>query len=76
MDITYWNKDIETMDRSAIEALQLKRLRELVDQSLKTEFYKRRLSKAGICLLKKPFQRDEIALAIEEALGRGSKLGA
>ena len=48
MDITYWNKDIETMDRSAIEALQLKRLRELVDQSLKTEFYKRRLSKAGI----------------------------
>ncbi len=48
MDITYWNKDIETMDRSAIEALQVKRLRELVDQSLKTEFYKKRLSRAGI----------------------------
>ena len=48
MDITYWNKDIETMDRSAIEALQAERLRELVDQSLKTEFYKKRLSRAGI----------------------------
>ncbi|OQY06258.1 MAG: phenylacetate--CoA ligase [Planctomycetales bacterium 4572_13] len=46
--MTYWNKDIETMDRSAIEALQVKRLRELVDQSLKTEFYKKRLSRAGI----------------------------
>jgi len=48
MEITYWNKNIETMDRSAIEALQLERLRELVDQSFKTEFYKKRLTKAGI----------------------------
>lgn len=48
MDMIYWNKDIETMDRPAIEALQVKRLRELVDQSIKTEFYKKRLFRAGI----------------------------
>jgi phenylacetate-CoA ligase len=48
MDITYWNKDLETMDRSAIESMQLSRLKTLVDQSLKTEFYQKRLSRAGI----------------------------
>ena len=48
MEITYWNKEIETMDRSGIESLQLTRLQALVDQSLKTDFYKKRLSKAGI----------------------------
>jgi len=48
MDITYWNKDLETMERSSIEALQLQRLKALVDQSLKTEFYKKRLAKAKI----------------------------
>ncbi|MHC5116174.1 MAG: phenylacetate--CoA ligase family protein [Planctomycetota bacterium] len=48
MDITYWNKDLETMDRSAIESMQLDRLQALVDQSLKTEFFKKRLSRAGI----------------------------
>ncbi|MHC5180030.1 MAG: phenylacetate--CoA ligase family protein [Planctomycetota bacterium] len=48
MDITYWNKDLETMRRSDIEALQLTRLQGLVDQSLKTEFYKKRLAKAAI----------------------------
>jgi phenylacetate-CoA ligase len=47
MEITYWNKHIETMDRSAIESLQLERLQELVTQSLKTEFYKKRLAKLG-----------------------------
>ncbi len=48
MEITYWNKNIETMDRLAIESLQLERLRELVNQSLKTDFYKKRLTKAGV----------------------------
>ncbi|RKY05188.1 MAG: phenylacetate--CoA ligase [Planctomycetota bacterium] len=48
MEITYWNKNIETMDRPAIEALQLQRLRELVDQSLKMDFYKNRLLRVGI----------------------------
>ena len=48
MDITYWNKELEIMDRSSIEALQLQRLQVLVDQSLKTDFYKKRLAKAGI----------------------------
>jgi phenylacetate-CoA ligase len=48
MDITYWNKDLETMDRSSIEALQIQRLKALVAQSLKTDFYKKRLAKAGI----------------------------
>ena len=47
MDITYWSKDLEMMDRAGIEALQLTRLQALVDQSLKTEFYKKRLNKAG-----------------------------
>ncbi|MHC5173352.1 MAG: phenylacetate--CoA ligase family protein [Planctomycetota bacterium] len=48
MEITYWNKNLETMDRSAIESLQLNRLQALVNRSLKTEFYKKRLSRASI----------------------------
>jgi phenylacetate-CoA ligase len=48
MDITYWDKNLETMDRSSIEGLQLQRLKALVDQSLKTDFYKKRLAKAGV----------------------------
>jgi phenylacetate-CoA ligase len=48
MDMTYWNKEIETLDRPSIEGLQLQRLKTLVDQSLKTDFYKRRLNKAKI----------------------------
>ena len=48
MEITYWNKDIETMDSSAIESMQLERLQKLIGQSLQTDFYKKRLAKAGI----------------------------
>ena len=44
MEITYWNKNIETMDRSAIESLQVERLKQLIGQSLKTDFYKKRLA--------------------------------
>ena len=46
--IAYWDKDIETLDRSSLKKLQLKRLKETVGYALKTPFYKSRLSKSGI----------------------------
>ena len=46
--VSYWDKDIETIDRRALETLQLKRLKETVDFALKTPFYKHRLEKAGV----------------------------
>jgi phenylacetate-CoA ligase len=48
MDIKYWNKKAETISRSGLKALQLKRLKETVHYALKTPFYKSRLKKAGI----------------------------
>lgn len=44
----FWDKDIETIQKAALEKLQLKYLRETVALALKTPFYKKRLSKAGI----------------------------
>ena len=48
MEINYWNKEIETIDKAALKVLQLKRLKETVSYALKTQFYKSRLKKAGI----------------------------
>jgi phenylacetate-CoA ligase len=48
MDIPFWNKDIETMNRKALEQLQLLRLREMVGFALKTPLYQKRLAKAWI----------------------------
>lgn len=48
MEVTYWDKPAETMDRESLKELQLVHLRETVDCALKTPFYKRRLAKAGI----------------------------
>ncbi|MHC5082487.1 MAG: phenylacetate--CoA ligase family protein [Planctomycetota bacterium] len=48
MDITYWNQDVETLDRAGIEAIQLERLKKLIGQSFKTGFFKKRLEQASI----------------------------
>ncbi|HQJ15634.1 MAG TPA: phenylacetate--CoA ligase [Candidatus Omnitrophota bacterium] len=48
MEVKYRDKKIETIDRGALKALQLKRLRETVRYALKTPFYKSRLKKSGI----------------------------
>lgn len=48
MDIKYWNKEIETINRTDLEALQLERLRRTVSQALKTEYYGEVLSSSGI----------------------------
>ena len=48
MDIQYWNREVETLDREGLARLQLKGLKETVDRALQTEFYKRRLQKTGI----------------------------
>ena len=45
----YWQKDIETMPRSQIEAIQLERLKHIVRYCYdKVEFYHDRLDKAGV----------------------------
>lgn len=44
-----WNDEFETMPREALDALQLKRLRSLVERVCATiPFYKRRLDEAGV----------------------------
>jgi len=48
MDINFWDKKVETIDRHALKILQLKRLKETVSCALKTQFYKARLKKCGI----------------------------
>lgn len=48
MDVTFWDRKAETLDRESLLAMQLERLRMTVDQALKTPFYKRKLTKAGI----------------------------
>jgi len=48
MEVTYWNKEIETAERPHIQQLQLQRLRETIFWALKTPFYEHRLAKADI----------------------------
>ncbi|MDR3114780.1 MAG: phenylacetate--CoA ligase [Treponema sp.] len=48
MTYQYWNKEMETLERSALEAYQLKQLKAVVDQALQTPFYRERLSTVGI----------------------------
>ncbi|MDD5255879.1 MAG: phenylacetate--CoA ligase [Candidatus Omnitrophica bacterium] len=48
MEKAYWNKAEETLERSALRKLQLKRLRQTIDWALRTPFYKARLRKSGI----------------------------
>lgn len=48
MNGAIWNKDMECMKRADIEALQLERLKALVDYcDTHVEFYHNRLQKAG-----------------------------
>ena len=48
MDIPFWNKEIETLDRASLEKVQLERLREIVSWALKTPFYGKKLASVGI----------------------------
>jgi len=48
MDVSFWQKDLETIERQPLKKLQLKLLRETVDFALKTPFYKSRLHKVAI----------------------------
>ena len=48
MIINFWNKKSETIHRDSLKKLQLKLLRETIRQTLKTNFYKKRLEKIGI----------------------------
>jgi len=46
--VRYWNRERETIDRAALQALQLSCLKETVDRALSTSFYRNRLERAGI----------------------------
>ncbi|HNY79529.1 MAG: phenylacetate--CoA ligase [Sedimentisphaerales bacterium] len=48
MDIPFWSKEIETLDRASLETVQLERLRDMVSWALKTPFYNKKLSSVGI----------------------------
>jgi phenylacetate-CoA ligase len=44
----FWDKEVELLDKKSLQALQLQRLRQVVDHALRTRFYEPRLKKAGI----------------------------
>ncbi|MDR1986196.1 MAG: phenylacetate--CoA ligase [Treponema sp.] len=48
MTYQYWNKEMETLERSALEAYQLTQFKAVAAQALRTPFYRERLSTAGI----------------------------
>lgn len=48
MDNQYWQKEIETMERSQLEAFQLKRLKDTIQQAIKSPFYKEVFEKNGL----------------------------
>ncbi|MCL2213645.1 MAG: phenylacetate--CoA ligase [Treponema sp.] len=48
MTYQYWDPQIEKMQRGDLEALQLQKLKTEIGYSLRTPFYKERLSKCGI----------------------------
>jgi phenylacetate-CoA ligase len=48
VDTPFWNHEIETLERSRLEELQLQRLKTTIGWALKTPFYSRRLGQAGI----------------------------
>jgi phenylacetate-CoA ligase len=48
VDVPFWNREVETAERSQLQTLQLQRLKGIIAWALKTPFYKRRLSQAGI----------------------------
>ena len=43
MNKHYWQPELETMPRKELEALQVKKLRQSIEISLKSPFYKKRL---------------------------------
>ena len=47
-DVPFWNREIETAERSRIEQIQLQRLQETIGWALKTILYRKRLNQAGI----------------------------
>lgn len=44
----YWERDIETISQDALQAAQLESLRRTIETALRTRFYGKRLSAAGI----------------------------
>jgi phenylacetate-CoA ligase len=48
MTFQYWNEGFEKMERNALEAWQLDRLKETIAYSLRTPFYQKRLEGTGI----------------------------
>ncbi|MDR0722430.1 MAG: phenylacetate--CoA ligase [Treponema sp.] len=48
MNYQYWHREMETLERSALEAYQLIRLKAAVAQALRTPFYRERLATVGI----------------------------
>jgi len=48
MEVPFWNKEIETLDRARLREIQTERLKQIVSWALKTPLYNKRLNQAGI----------------------------
>lgn len=44
----YWAKEIEEMSRDQLQALQLKKLREVMARAMRSDFYQRKFEQAGL----------------------------
>jgi len=48
MEVPFWNKEIETLDRARLRGIQTERLKQIISWALKTPLYNKRLNQAGI----------------------------
>jgi phenylacetate-coenzyme A ligase PaaK-like adenylate-forming protein len=48
MEVPFWSKEIETLDRVSLETIQMERLGETLAWALKTPLYGKKLNEAGI----------------------------
>ena len=48
MEVPFWSKEIETLDRASLEKIQMKRLGVTLAWALKTPLYRKKLGQAGI----------------------------
>ena len=48
MDVKYWDREIETIDRESLKKIQLENLKDTIFWALKTPFYSERLGSVGI----------------------------
>jgi phenylacetate-CoA ligase len=71
----YWEKDVETMDRDGLSALQLQRLNESLQQSAHSPFYKKRFDGSSTGKLSSLEELKDLPFTTKEDLRSGFPYG-